>query len=84
MEVIDTLMTMLRDLNAEVRENPRYFTRPYPVKGDSNFEAFLTWQWNMAQIGKIRQRLIELGIDPDEDQSLAGTNPAFDFRPPIQ
>ena len=84
LEIAMTIMGELRDEEAAIREGQQYWPDPKPSPGDSNYPQYQIYLQRLANLADLREQLIDLGIDPDQDQSQAGTNPAFDFRPPIQ
>ena len=82
LELIQSIVGELRDENAAVREGQTYWPQPVPVEGDDDYEMYRTYRQHLAQIAKLRELLTGLGIDPDQDQGQAGTNPVFtpEFR----
>ena len=70
-------MGELRDEEAAIREGQQYWPDPKPSPGDSNYPQYQIYLQRLANLADLREQLIDLGIDPDQDQSQAGTNPAL-------
>ena len=82
LEIATTIMGELRDEEAAIREGQQYWPDPKPSPGDSNYPQYQIYLQRLANLADLREQLIGLGIDPDQDQSIAGTNPVFtpEFR----